>query len=138
MHVWPAFAGPPQTMRSAAYSASASAATTTDALPPSSSVPRFIPARLFRPHPTRGLPVEGDDLAVGPLRLPGGDAEGDRGPPRRDAGRLGRLARCERDRAREVILRCFHAVGDPAEDLAALPRRQLARRLERTRGACDR
>ena len=62
MHVWPAFAVPPQTMRSAAYSASASAATTTDALPPSSSVTRFIPARFFSPHPTGGLPVKVSSL----------------------------------------------------------------------------
>ena len=53
---------PPQTIRSAAKSASASAATIDRALPPSSSVTRFMPARLFSAQPTAGLPVNVSSL----------------------------------------------------------------------------
>jgi hypothetical protein len=50
-----------------------------------------------------GQPVERDDLAVDPLRLLGRDAERERGAVGLDARRLDRLARLERDRARELV-----------------------------------
>ena len=86
-----------------------------------------------------GQPVERHDLAVDALRLLGGDAEGERGAIDLEPRGLDRLARLERDRAREVLLARASIPSAMPQSISA--RRQpgsLPRHLERAHGARDR
>ena len=86
-----------------------------------------------------GQPVERHDLAVDPLRLLGGDAERERGAVDLDARRLDRLARLERDRAREVVaLRPSIAPAIRARISARRHDGSFRVVLERAHGAGDR
>ncbi len=58
MHTWPEWAKLPAIERATASSNGASSSTMTAELLPSSSVTRFMPARLRMRRPTSGLPVK--------------------------------------------------------------------------------
>ena len=78
-------------------------------------------------------PVQWDDFAVDALRFLGGDLEGEDRAVDFGARGADRLARFEGNGAREFFAAGGDAGADLFQDFGPLPRRQLARRLERRR-----